>query len=187
MTPPQRCSIPGPKNQGSCPKAALEATQGQILSQSPTDATRFWWHLYGSWRKKPSICPWVASWAGQGSDTSGMASSAMRALLSFDTPPSRPPKAAFIAVSGRRAEHRCTASSRRAPAPRRTGVSARPEAGSHLRSKDSCITQLKAQGTSPPHDTLPAQSATCCNREDFPTCELASQARWMAQGCEEAA
>jgi len=23
-------------------------TQGQILSQSPTDATRFWWHLYGS-------------------------------------------------------------------------------------------------------------------------------------------
>ena len=25
-----------------------EATQGQILSQSPTDATRFWWHLYGS-------------------------------------------------------------------------------------------------------------------------------------------
>jgi len=26
----------------------LEATQGQILSQSPTDATRFWWHLYGS-------------------------------------------------------------------------------------------------------------------------------------------
>ena len=28
--------------------AALEATQGKILSQSPTDATRFWWHLYGS-------------------------------------------------------------------------------------------------------------------------------------------
>ena len=27
--------------------AALEATQGQILNQSPTDATRFWWHLYG--------------------------------------------------------------------------------------------------------------------------------------------
>ena len=26
----------------------LQATQGQILSQSPTDATRFWWHLYGS-------------------------------------------------------------------------------------------------------------------------------------------
>jgi len=26
----------------------LEATQGQILSQSPTDATRFWWHLYGA-------------------------------------------------------------------------------------------------------------------------------------------
>jgi len=28
--------------------ATLEATQGQILSQSPTDATRFWWHMYGS-------------------------------------------------------------------------------------------------------------------------------------------
>ena len=28
--------------------SALEATQGQILSQSPTDATRFWWHLYVS-------------------------------------------------------------------------------------------------------------------------------------------
>ena len=26
----------------------LEASQRQILSQSPTDATRFWWHLYGS-------------------------------------------------------------------------------------------------------------------------------------------
>ena len=26
----------------------LEATHGQILSQFPTDATRFWWHLYGS-------------------------------------------------------------------------------------------------------------------------------------------
>ena len=26
----------------------LEATQGQNISQSPTDATRFWWHLYGS-------------------------------------------------------------------------------------------------------------------------------------------
>jgi len=24
---------------------ALEVTQGQILSQSPTDATRFWWEL----------------------------------------------------------------------------------------------------------------------------------------------
>jgi len=28
--------------------STLEATQGQILSQSPTDASRFWWHLYGS-------------------------------------------------------------------------------------------------------------------------------------------
>ena len=27
---------------------ALETPQGQILSQSPTDAARFWWHLYGS-------------------------------------------------------------------------------------------------------------------------------------------
>ena len=27
---------------------ALEITQGQILRQSPTDATRFWWHLYRS-------------------------------------------------------------------------------------------------------------------------------------------
>ena len=26
----------------------LEATKRQILSQSPTDATRFWWHLCGS-------------------------------------------------------------------------------------------------------------------------------------------
>ena len=28
--------------------STLEATQGKILSQSPTDATRFWWHLFGS-------------------------------------------------------------------------------------------------------------------------------------------
>jgi len=28
--------------------STLEATQGQILSQSSADATRFWWHLYGS-------------------------------------------------------------------------------------------------------------------------------------------
>ena len=26
----------------------VDPTQGQIKSQSPTDATRFWWHLYGS-------------------------------------------------------------------------------------------------------------------------------------------
>ena len=26
--------------------ATLDATHGKILSQSPTDATRFWWHLY---------------------------------------------------------------------------------------------------------------------------------------------
>ena len=31
-----------------CPAPTLEATQGQILSQAATDATRFWWHLYGS-------------------------------------------------------------------------------------------------------------------------------------------
>jgi len=43
------------------PGATLEATQGQMLSQSPTDANPFWWHVYGSWLKKPSICPWVAS------------------------------------------------------------------------------------------------------------------------------
>ena len=42
-------------------ESTLEVTQGQILSQSLTDATRFWWHLYGSWLKRPSICPWVAS------------------------------------------------------------------------------------------------------------------------------
>ena len=28
--------------------STLEATQGQILSQFPTDATQLWWHLYGS-------------------------------------------------------------------------------------------------------------------------------------------
>jgi len=28
--------------------STLEVTQGQISSQSPTDATRCWWHLYGS-------------------------------------------------------------------------------------------------------------------------------------------
>jgi len=26
----------------------MEVTQGQIGSQSPTDAARFWWHLYSS-------------------------------------------------------------------------------------------------------------------------------------------
>jgi len=30
------------------PYTTLSATQWQIISQSPTDATRFWWHLYGS-------------------------------------------------------------------------------------------------------------------------------------------
>ena len=41
--------------------ATLEAAQGKIMSQSPTDATSLRWHLYSSWLKKPSICPWVAS------------------------------------------------------------------------------------------------------------------------------
>ena len=31
-----------------CTPPTLEATQGQILSQSPTNSTRFWWHLYGN-------------------------------------------------------------------------------------------------------------------------------------------
>jgi len=42
----QPCAPSGPRETRST--AALEATQGQILSQSPTDATRLWWHLYGS-------------------------------------------------------------------------------------------------------------------------------------------
>jgi len=46
--------------------AALEVTQGQILIQYPTDVPRFWWHLHGSWLKKPSTCPWVASRAVMG-------------------------------------------------------------------------------------------------------------------------
>ena len=41
--------------------STLEVTQGQIFSPSPTDATRFCWHLYGSRLKRASICPWVAS------------------------------------------------------------------------------------------------------------------------------
>ena len=39
----------------------LEATQGQILSQSSTDATSRRLHLNGSRLKRPSICPWVVS------------------------------------------------------------------------------------------------------------------------------
>jgi len=37
-------------------RSALEGTQGKILTQSPTDATRFWWHLPGlppGWRGNP--------------------------------------------------------------------------------------------------------------------------------------
>ena len=44
--------------------STLEATQWQILSQYPTYATRFWWHLYWSWLNKLSICPWVACEVG---------------------------------------------------------------------------------------------------------------------------
>ena len=29
-------------------RASLETTRGQIFCVAPTDATRFWWHLYGS-------------------------------------------------------------------------------------------------------------------------------------------
>ena len=38
----------------------LEATEGQILSQSTTDATRFWWHLHGSRLEESNIRHWVA-------------------------------------------------------------------------------------------------------------------------------
>ena len=41
--------------------STLEVTQGQILSQSPTDTSRFWWHVYRKWLKQSSICPWVDS------------------------------------------------------------------------------------------------------------------------------
>ena len=41
----------------SSSSAAPKVTQGSTLSQSPTDATRSWWHLYGSRLKKPSIYP----------------------------------------------------------------------------------------------------------------------------------
>ena len=40
--------LPLPYPTTPIPYPTLEATQGQILSQSPIDATRFWWHLYGS-------------------------------------------------------------------------------------------------------------------------------------------
>ena len=48
---PQERNFPFPLDEGvrafvSVP--TLEATQGHISSQSPTDATRSWWHLYGS-------------------------------------------------------------------------------------------------------------------------------------------
>jgi hypothetical protein len=42
----------------------LQSSWGQILSQSLTDVTSARCHLYRSWLKKPSICPWVASRAG---------------------------------------------------------------------------------------------------------------------------
>ena len=34
-----------PQQTSMRPQPTLEATQGQILSQSPTYATRFWWFL----------------------------------------------------------------------------------------------------------------------------------------------
>jgi hypothetical protein len=43
----------------------LEATKGQILSQSHADATSGRYHLNGRGLKKPSICPWVVSRAGK--------------------------------------------------------------------------------------------------------------------------
>ena len=50
----------GRRERGLC----RSQTQGQILSQSPADATRFCWHLYGTRPKKTSICTWVASRVG---------------------------------------------------------------------------------------------------------------------------
>ena len=43
-----RASVSPAPHVSARPQTTLEETQGQILSQSPTDATRFWWHLYGS-------------------------------------------------------------------------------------------------------------------------------------------
>ena len=43
---PPSILIPHPAR-ASC-STTLEATQGQISSQSPTDATQFWWNSYGS-------------------------------------------------------------------------------------------------------------------------------------------
>ena len=44
----------------TCP-TTLKATQGQIWSQCPTDATSERWHLKGSWLDAPPICPGVVS------------------------------------------------------------------------------------------------------------------------------
>jgi hypothetical protein len=38
----------------------LASSWGQILSQYSTDTNSSRWHLYGTWPKKPFICPWVA-------------------------------------------------------------------------------------------------------------------------------
>ena len=43
------------------PTPILEATQGKILSQPPTDATSGGQNLNESWVKELSICPWVVS------------------------------------------------------------------------------------------------------------------------------
>ena len=52
-----------PRKEGSdhLLKSTLEATQGQIPSQSPTDATSGRWHFDENLLKKPSVCPWVFS------------------------------------------------------------------------------------------------------------------------------
>jgi len=55
---------PSPISEGtpaSLSKTTLKSARGQISSQLPTDATRFWLYLYGSWQKKPSICLWADS------------------------------------------------------------------------------------------------------------------------------
>ena len=51
VPPPPKTCDPCPPPQGSRFRegfqlyATLQVTRGQILSQSPKDATRFWWHL----------------------------------------------------------------------------------------------------------------------------------------------
>ena len=49
----------GPKSWCASGDTTLEATQGKILSQSPTDPTSGRRYLHVSWLKKPSIFSWV--------------------------------------------------------------------------------------------------------------------------------